>query len=430
MDLSRSCGIGCRERRESHYGLRPRRREGVVPFGECGWADRRHPQDSVCYFGGTRDAVPGTFGDGVIDAWAAVIGRVANKVSGIAAQKWSRFCRSANQVVDKGLHPLEPLWSRGSGGSPPRPLFVIGAPRTGSTVFYQTLASTWQVGYLNNFVCRYPRSVAAASRISRTMFRGRGPHSLDSFYGRTTGLNEPSECGEFWYRFFPRDPLYAPRGSLSATKVETLRSTVASIQSCASGPFVFKNLYCSLRIGALADVFPQAMFIWCRRNVRDCARSIAFGRQRINRDVGEWWSTKPPEFETLNKLSVADQLVGQIYCVERHIYHDIADHFGSDRLFTVQYEDFCRCPQQVLADLENWLEDNDIGIGRRRVPPGPLELRSRPFPDDELEHALEDAVEQWYPTEPSHTGPGLPRWHESEYANDVCTASAPGEPKQ
>jgi hypothetical protein len=40
-----------------------------------------------------------------------------------------------------------------------QPVFIIGAPRTGSTILYQTLTNLYDVLYIDNLVCRFSKNL-------------------------------------------------------------------------------------------------------------------------------------------------------------------------------------------------------------------------------------------------------------------------------
>ncbi len=273
-----------------------------------------------------------------------------------------------------------------------RPIFIIGAPRTGSTIFYQVMTQYFRIGYINNFMAEFPDGIVTAARLYKTLFKDQLHESTRSSYGRTQGSNAPSECGEFWYRFFRRDPLYTTQGELDSITLNTLRSTLGAVETTLEKPILLKNLYCSLRIGALSEAFPNAIFIWCKRDYLDCARSIAKGRERVAGGITNWWSTKPPEWEQLLSRSPAEQIANQIYYIERHIEEDLQQHYPSTALRCVQYEEFCQSPIHVLDDISVWLHQQGISIEATGITIEPFKISARQTDDSPLGIALEAAI--------------------------------------
>src|SRR5439155_14834089 len=112
-----------------------------------------------------------------------------------ALAKVPRFARARslwalNTILDR----LETA-SSASADEPLRhpPIFIVGPPRTGSTLLYQLVAARFDVGYLSNRHCRL---YGAPSRVERR-HETEATLELTSRYGRTTSPNAPSECAEY-----------------------------------------------------------------------------------------------------------------------------------------------------------------------------------------------------------------------------------------
>ena len=136
------------------------------------------------------------------------------------------------------------------------PIFIIGAPRSGSTLLYQVLVEAFDVGYLSNLHCKF---YGGPSLIERWIFPrlSRPTPDYASEHGRTRGRIAPSECGEYWYRFFPRQPQAV--SSLPEAQQQALRTAVSRLLAAADRPFIFKNLMNSLRLQPLAQGIHQVL---------------------------------------------------------------------------------------------------------------------------------------------------------------------------
>jgi len=67
--------------------------------------------------------------------------------------------------------------------------------------------------------------------------------------------------------------------------------------------------------------------------------------------MSDWWSVMPKEIEELKDKDVFEQIVGQIFFVEKNIEEDIKV-IGKDRLFVVYYEELCDNPQKVVRKIK------------------------------------------------------------------------------
>jgi len=282
------------------------------------------------------------------------------------------FSQQLARIVKRGIElpqiaALDGLERILSSPSTPRwpPIFIIGAPRTGSTLLYELLTNRYALAYIDNFMARRVRQMRARALVSRWRHDNRPHGHFSSNHGQTPGSNGPNECGAFWYQWFPRDPPYSPPGTLSEAQIQQLQRAVAGIEHATGRPVVFKNLFCSLRIGVLAEAFPEARFIWCRRDVAAVARSLLRGRHARFGDYETWWSVKPPGYEKLAQLPPAEQVVGQVIETERLIEEDLARHVREDRVMRCEYDRLCQQPRAVLSDCRSWLQDAAIPVADR-----------------------------------------------------------------
>ena len=84
------------------------------------------------------------------------------------------------------------------------PVFIIGAPRTGSTFLYQSITNSLDVAYIDNLVELFYDSFCAGFFISKALYGNKPHNNFVSYHGNTRrlgGLHAPSECGAFWYRW-------------------------------------------------------------------------------------------------------------------------------------------------------------------------------------------------------------------------------------
>jgi hypothetical protein len=249
---------------------------------------------------------------------------------------------------------------------PPRdvqgPVFIIGPPRSGTTLVYAALVYRFRVAFLTEVHNRYCRAPIVITRLfAKRIEAGRRP-VFESSYGQIQGRYAPSECGNFWYRWFPRDPhVYVPSGGLPSKCRGELQRTVRAIERATGMPILFKNSYNSLRIGALLDAFPNACFLVCRRSPVDTAQSLLLSRARRYGDKARWMGVSPREYEQIKDGTPAEQVADQVFFVEKQIAADV-ESFGAERFMDVHYEEFCRTPETVAARVGEFLRRRGIPV--------------------------------------------------------------------
>ncbi len=268
----------------------------------------------------------------------------------------TRLARGAYQLANRTLHSLSAI--RLSGDGPVRPVFLVGAPRTGSTALYQLFTHALAVGYVDNLAAGFHGALSLGVGLSRRRF-GTTPHgSFRSVQGNTRGdgLHAPHECGAFWYRWLPLEDHYAQADSLSAADKAHLRSEVVGAQrACRQEAFVFKNLTAGQRLKLIADVFPEARLIWCRRDAGATERSILRVRTGLDWPKDELWSIRPRGWRDLTALEVDEQIHRQVAMLEAQIEQD-AGLFPADRVLSLWYDDWCADVPGTVERLARFVE--------------------------------------------------------------------------
>lgn len=171
------------------------------------------------------------------------------------------------------------------------PLFLVGAPRSGTSLLYKALCLHPAAGYISNWVRRFPAlpQVAALNRVARRMPATQrsvwfGDDANAYVYGRRRSLAD---------RVFPMpvegEPLLArcglsedvaPPVPAPATE-QALRRAFTTLAAFGGGQQVIcKRIANNRRIPQLRAAFPGARFV---ELVRD-GRAVAYSLSRV-----DWW---------------------------------------------------------------------------------------------------------------------------------------------
>ena len=234
-----------------------------------------------------------------------------------------------------------------------QPIFIIGAPRTGSTILYQALTNTTDVLYIDNLAQRFYRNLFLGTWLSQKLFGNKPHNNFKAEHGSTKqyGLHAPSECGEFWYRWLPKDQHFIDDPEISEKMVSEIRDEITAISNFHKKPILFKNLNAGQRLRLIKKAFPKARVIFITRDARFTVSSILNARKKNNVQAGEWWSIKPKNYQELIKLSELDMCMAQIFYIEEQIKHD-SGLFSQKDFKEVDYSDLSR---KTVEDIISWL---------------------------------------------------------------------------
>lgn len=244
-------------------------------------------------------------------------------------------------------------------------LFILGLPRTGTTLVYQYIVHRLRVAYFTNGVGDYPSSPCLITWLQHTLY-GDYTSDFQSNYGKVSGKSAPREAGSFWARFFGYHD-YVKFDDLSTEKNEQLIRIIHYVQKIyGDRPFINKNVKHILRLDALKNIFPNAFFLNVTRNLEDVALSLLQARYKLLDDPEGWWSVRPPAYPSIKDLPKYEQIALQVTLLEKKLNDDLSE-IESQRVITVDYKNFCENPEALIYHLKTRIgeiEEKNIPVDR------------------------------------------------------------------
>ncbi|MBL6448333.1 sulfotransferase [Fulvivirga sp. 29W222] len=230
------------------------------------------------------------------------------------------------------------------------PIFIIGAPRTGSTLLYQLLTNNTEVIYISNFVNLFHRNLFAGFVLNGLLLKGhrRIHNSFSSDFGNTlkSGWNAPSESGNFWYNWLSKTNDYEENNNISQKKINRLQKLFNRVMALYERPIVFKNLNNSQRLPLISKIDPQSKIIWIKRDHVYNAQSIILARQKYNVSPNEIWSVHPKGLSPDDCSNEFELVANQIKLIEEKIREDLK-LFPEENTLTINYENL----EDMLPDI-------------------------------------------------------------------------------
>jgi hypothetical protein len=232
-------------------------------------------------------------------------------------------------------------------------LHVVGAPRSGTTLMYQVVASGLDVGYVNNLSAAFWLAPAYGVMLARALGVDRLQSSFASTFGRTQGVGEPHEFGYFWNHFLGYPDL-AERGPDHEASIDwaRLRRTLITMARDNGGPMAFKPMLLIWHLEEMLRHMPRTCYVWIRREPRDTALSLLKMRQSLYGTLDRWASLRPAV--DLSGEPPWRQVAAQVVLLERHL-EAVHARLGDRHMLAVRYERLCADPVGVLSDVRDMM---------------------------------------------------------------------------
>jgi hypothetical protein len=234
-----------------------------------------------------------------------------------------------------------------SGPVPVQPAtFVMGVPRSGTTLLYQALAATGAFAYPTNLAARFYRSPAfghGLERLLSPLLPARGPMAFTSRAGNTDAWWGPHEFGYFWGAHLPFADHHQPPGpgEADAPDLTALAGELARMEAVADRPLLFKNGILCFAVANLVDALPTARIVRVTRDPHDVVASILAMRERFAGDRDAWWSVRPAGADEVADRAPVEQVVWQVRRTTAALMqHEVA--------VDVTYADLCADPRGVV----------------------------------------------------------------------------------
>lgn len=235
-------------------------------------------------------------------------------------------------------------------------IFIIGAPKSGSTLTSQILLHTNLFSKVSNFIARFWEAPYIGGLIEKAipaLSEGTADHAFISSHGQTSCLSGPHEFGRFWDRWFSMGSKThkLTEKELSKIKSDQLQKELGYLEEVFEKPILFKNnTWCSFQANWLAKVFPRSIFVICERSILYNAQSLMLTRRQVHGNDADWWSMKPANFDDIRNKNIWEQVLLQAYHCREETRKAILE-IPSDRVLKIKYKSVCHDPLAMVSKL-------------------------------------------------------------------------------
>lgn len=285
--------------------------------------------------------------------------------------------------------------------APPEPLlFILGPPRSGTTLVSQLIQASQVFCTLTNLAAYFWKAPALGLMLSSLLEMRDGDTTTDfkSLRGVTRDLWEPHEFGYFWSRWFDlgQDTHCLDRAARAKVDTQGLVRSIVAMQSVQRRPLAFKNnTWFSFQADLLAEIFPRAVFVSCSRDPYYIAQSIWMQRIDLYADPARWWSVRPPDYAEIVHLPPLEQVARQAVSIEITTNNTLAK-IEPARIIRADYRDVVREPRKLVAEaVAAVLGQNAVADVQFDKMPQCFEATDRSRLDDETAARLRAAVDKW-----------------------------------
>ena len=203
------------------------------------------------------------------------------------------------------------------------PIFIIGLPRSGSTLLFQLLINNFKLSYFSNLVNVFFRCPVLILKIFKKKHLNNINDNYQSNYGVIKGIYSPSESGSI-YNFW-----------LKNYNIKNIKKTISFYIKTFKAPFICKNLNLSFKIKLIKKTFPESKFIYVTRDPKFIFQSIFLKAKSAGEINIEGFRLN----QILNNKDYFKYLMSQIKKSNKKIISDLNETNSS--FMVVDYSDIC-----------------------------------------------------------------------------------------
>ena len=252
-------------------------------------------------------------------------------------------------------------------------IFIVGSPRSGTTLILQWLASLGCFAYATNVLTRFAYAPYIGAQIQKMLFDKEYDFNGDfsdiqselkfnSDLGKSKGALATNEFQHFFRNYMPNfDPEFLDEKQIRKVDFEGIRRGLSSIEYAFNKPFVTKAMMLQFNLSDFFDKISNAFFIFIKREPIYNMQSIYLARKKYFGSEEIWWSVKPKEYEKLKEMDVYHQIAGQVYYTSKSITEEL-NSFPEKNKLIINYKEFCETPEKIYQKFKKRLNEFDYDI--------------------------------------------------------------------
>jgi len=227
-------------------------------------------------------------------------------------------------------------------------IFIVGSPRSGTTLASQIVASEFDVSFVNSVAAAFYLSPTIGLRLANKLLGTTFYSSFESRYARSSDVTEPHEFGYFWAHHLGYKHLMQPSAcEIEKIEWEKLDRVLWNMAAVSGRNFLFKPLMAVWYIREFLKNIPSCYFIRIRRDPVQVAASILKMRMDMTGSYNSWVSLRPACYGRMSGSHPYEQVAAQVAAIEC----ELEQHEGNARVLVVEYDKLCSDMDSVLDDI-------------------------------------------------------------------------------
>ena len=242
-------------------------------------------------------------------------------------------------------------------------VFIMGLPRSGTTLLTQLLYKNTDLYCTNNLIARFWKTPLVGAQLSKYTVSETTSDYYRSDYGRTSEIDHPHEFSWFWHDLLAVQGVgqYEPEKASSSIDWKKVRTKIINLNTILEGGLVFKPMeLIGFHLPRFAELLKRALFIYVRRDPMDVALSIFKARKAHGLGQDSWWGSFPPKaiYNQLKQKRETLQVAHQVLYF-KSLYEKKFGMVSREQVLQTNYESVCAHPAEFLDQLKN--QANQIG---------------------------------------------------------------------
>lgn len=249
-------------------------------------------------------------------------------------------------------------------------IYILGSPRTGSTIFYIYLCKLIRNSYYitNKANSDYYKDISLyLQKFHSKINDNRNLINDENKFGKTKGDLAPSEGSNVFMNWFNNDhpsEINAASFQNDYKKTDFIK-THNFVLSELESIFITKNAWNCFRIEEIVKTNVPIFFIWIRRSLTSSALSDLESRCHQGDPSKIWNSATTKNYQEIQKLPAVKQVVEQQYYYNKKIKNDL-NLFANENQFEFWFEDFCADPAKIIKELFKIKKLNTAIVNRNK----------------------------------------------------------------